>query len=243
MQADMSAADPEAGSDGLATEPSAAGEQTAWLIVKFKVAGQIRFLSHSEMLRVFQRAIARAGVPVVYTRGFNPRPRFSLPLPRSVGVASDDELLAVNVRMRGFTQGVELEQLRENLAKQLPQGCAVLSVDLGPKNTCFQTCVVTYLVRPVPESAGGRLCEKMRAAIDSEHIVVERRVGAEGSKVKCVNVRAFIESIQTRDGTVTVACRSGPSGSIRVEEILDILGLDYQKIAAPVRRARVEWQI
>ncbi|MBN2271219.1 MAG: DUF2344 domain-containing protein, partial [Sedimentisphaerales bacterium] len=64
------------------------------MLLKFRIWGNLRFLSHAETMKVFQRACARAGLDVAHTEGFNPRPRLSLPLPRSVGVESDEELLA-----------------------------------------------------------------------------------------------------------------------------------------------------
>jgi hypothetical protein len=77
-----------------------AGEPTraaSTLAVRFRIGGALRFLSHAETSRVFQRACARAGIPVKYSAGFNPHPKLSLPLPRSVGVESDDELLVVRL--------------------------------------------------------------------------------------------------------------------------------------------------
>ena len=67
------------------------------MLVKFRIWGNLRFLSHAETMSVFQRACVRAGIPVRHSEGFNPRPRMSLPLPRSVGVESDDELLVLVV--------------------------------------------------------------------------------------------------------------------------------------------------
>ena len=61
----------------------------------FSVTGDLRFISHRDTIRVFQRALARASLPVRYSEGFNPHPRLSLPLPRPVGVASEAEIIIV----------------------------------------------------------------------------------------------------------------------------------------------------
>ena len=74
-----------------------ASNETILLVMKFRIGRSLRFLSHAETLSLFQRACVRAGIDLCYSQGFNPRPKLSLPLPRPVGVESDDELLAVRV--------------------------------------------------------------------------------------------------------------------------------------------------
>ncbi|GAF87148.1 unnamed protein product, partial [marine sediment metagenome] len=54
----------------------------------YDVDGDLRFISHHDMLRLFARSLARAALPVRFSEGFNPHPRLSIPLPRPVGVAS-----------------------------------------------------------------------------------------------------------------------------------------------------------
>ena len=51
------------------------------------------WMSHLDLMRVFQRAFQRAGLPLKHTQGFNPRPSVSIALPMSVGVESVCELL------------------------------------------------------------------------------------------------------------------------------------------------------
>ncbi len=78
------------------------------ILVQFSVRGDVRFVSHHDLMRVLGRAARRAGLPVAMSEGFNPRPRISLLLARGVGVASDAELdnaRAIEVhRACGFTE-------------------------------------------------------------------------------------------------------------------------------------------
>ncbi|MBW7991664.1 MAG: DUF2344 domain-containing protein, partial [Planctomycetes bacterium] len=64
----------------------AVSNETIMLVIKFRIGGPLRFISHAQTLSVFQRACVRAGIEIRYSQGFNPRPRLSLPLPRPVGV-------------------------------------------------------------------------------------------------------------------------------------------------------------
>ena len=92
-------------------------------------------------------------------------------------------------------------------------------------------------VKCVDESIKGRIEELLA----SDKIVVERRSG-EDSKVKMVDVRPFLESISAESGEVVVDCKVSPAGTIRVDEILDLLQLTVGDLAGPVRRTSVQWQ-
>ena len=59
----------------------------------FEKTGKAIWISHLDLMRLFQRAFKRAGLPLKHTQGFNPRPSVSIALPLSVGVESRCELL------------------------------------------------------------------------------------------------------------------------------------------------------
>ena len=59
----------------------------------FEKTGNAAYISHLDLMRVFQRSFKRAGLPLTHTQGFNPRPSVSIALPLSVGVESNCELL------------------------------------------------------------------------------------------------------------------------------------------------------
>ena len=61
--------------------------------LRFEKVGTAVWMSHLDLMRVFQRAFKRAGLPLKHTQGFNPRPSVSIALPMSVGVESVCELL------------------------------------------------------------------------------------------------------------------------------------------------------
>jgi radical SAM-linked protein len=59
----------------------------------FEKTGNAVWISHLDLMRLFQRAFKRAGLPLTHTQGYNPRPSVSIALPLSVGVESKCELL------------------------------------------------------------------------------------------------------------------------------------------------------
>jgi hypothetical protein len=228
-------------------------------LLKFRVWGNFRFLSHAETMKVFHRACVRGGVEVSHTEGFNPRPRMSLPLPRSVGVESDDELLAFVVACeapwappQGVPYGTcggdesavaELAlQIQARLADQLPRGCEMISVAAVRGGKTPFPCSASYRLAVTPEYIGDELKNKIKNLLAADSLILHRLTGKKASHPKDVDVRGFVKSIELDDGCVSVECEITSTGSIRMEEILDILGLDIEKLAAPIKRQAVSWQ-
>lgn len=90
----------------------------------FEKKGQSIWISHLDLMRLFQRAFKRAGLPLTHTQGFNPRPSVSIALPLSVGVESQCELLDFELEACDAT----LDEIQEKLNEGLVEGVRVLKV-------------------------------------------------------------------------------------------------------------------
>jgi len=207
--------------------------------VRFGIKGRLRFLSHAEMLKLFQRASARAGIKVRYSRGFNPRPGISLPLPKSTGVESDDDLLCIKVETS--PQLSDIEQLKTGLSDQLPDGCQLLRVEMAKAKTSFQPCEAAYVFPVKPQCLDLALKSRIRRLLENKTLNIERRTDAKGN-VRTVDVRPFLKSIEFDDKNILVKCKISSAGSIRIEEILKLLELSIQNLTAPIRRESVQYQ-
>jgi len=230
---------------------SATTDATA--VVRFGIGGLLRFLSHAETLRLFERACARAGVPVKYTQGFNPHPKLSLPLPRPVGVASDDELLVLRLyKAEGFPLegGQEAARLRwqdrarDRLAAALPADIVVSSVTLEDSKASFGPESVQYVLAlrqiGASETALG-LKAKAADLLASERLVLDRKSPKRGGS-RCVDVRPFLKSIRFEEARAVVECGVSNAGSIRVGEIMGLLNVEATDLAAPIRRRNTIWK-
>jgi radical SAM-linked protein len=93
------------------------------LRVHFAKRGRLRFTSHRDFQRVFERAIRRAGVPVAYSAGFSPHPKISYVGAASTGAASEAEYLEISV-----TQTCDPVAVREALDEALPTGFDIVEV-------------------------------------------------------------------------------------------------------------------
>lgn len=230
-----------AGGAGL-TDPMAAGHATA--AVRFRIGGPLRFLSHAETLRVFQRACSRAGVPVRYTRGFNPHAKLSLPLPRPVGVESEDELLVVRLfKDPGMEDAAPL--FRQAMDNELPNGFEVHGVELMASAVSFHPRSASYVFALAAEGAfmaGGRLCERIEAVLASHTQMMERKVPGR-RKTRCVDIRPFVQSVKFERDNLTIVCNITAAGAARVEELMQLFELRMDDLAGPIRRTHVQWDL
>jgi radical SAM-linked protein len=67
------------------------------LRLKFGRGEDLKFLSHLDLMRLWERALRRAGLPLAYSEGFTPHPQIALAAPLLVGVTSDAELMDVSL--------------------------------------------------------------------------------------------------------------------------------------------------
>ena len=90
--------------------------------ILFEKKGSAVWISHLDIMRLFQRAFKRAGLPLTHTQGFNPRPSVSIALPLSVGVESSCELLDFTLD----TDDIDVAKLPQMLNEKLIPGVKVL---------------------------------------------------------------------------------------------------------------------
>jgi radical SAM-linked protein len=219
--------------------PITASNETIVVLIKFRIGDNLRFLSHAETARLFQRACARAGIGVRHSRGFNPRPRISLPLPRSVGVETEDDLLCIKLDTSQHPPDARL--LRTKLADQLPDGCDILDVRFAAPKTSSQPSQAAYVFELRPQCVDRSLSERLDRLLAARNLNIQRRTDAK-NKIREIDVRPFLKSIELDNNNIRVECKISPTGSIRVAEILELLQIEPENLATPVRRMDVKWQ-
>ncbi len=224
-------------------------DDTNLLAVKFRIRGNLIYLSHAQMLRLFQRACVRAGINLQYSQGMNPHPKMSLPLPKPVAVESDDELLTFRVHAGsdGIAGLAFCDTIKDELSGQLPAGCELISVNVAEPGASFVPTLATYII-PLRQNY---LDERLRLAIEhllaNESIVVRREHRSTGSKNstgdKIVDVRPFFRSLELNGTDIIAVCEITQSGAINPREIMELLGIAPHTLAAPVKRTNVHWSI
>ena len=137
----------------------------------FQKTGDAVWMSHLDLMRLFQRAFKRAGLPLTHTQGYNPRPSVSIALPLSVGVQSNCELLDFDL------EGCDAscEEICQKLNAALVDGVQVIQVyNDGRKirDLALLSCTVTLEYDSgMPADGQGRL----EALFASPELLVEKR--------------------------------------------------------------------
>ena len=168
--------------------------------VRFTKLGKIRFLSHRDLARVWERGLRRTGVRVAYSEGFSPRPRLSFGLALSTGYESLGEYLDIDLHPEA---GIDPTCLPEIVTPGLPQGMtAQIAVPLEPGTESLQAAVTSSswrleVVGPEPAAVADAVARALAA--DELPITVERK----GSET-ILDARPAILALAVRaDGTPT----------------------------------------
>lgn len=93
------------------------------LRIRFSRGQEVKFISHLDIMRLWQRALTRAEIPLAYSAGFNPHPKISLALPLAVGVTSEAELMDILL-----TRPTSPHFFTASVSQQLPPGVKILQV-------------------------------------------------------------------------------------------------------------------
>jgi radical SAM-linked protein len=199
------------------------------LRVRFSKTGKVRFTSHRDVARIWERALRRVGLPVAYSEGFSPRPRLSFGLALSTGHESHGEYLDVNLRedAPGGDVACELFALRVNPA--LPAGLEVQAVEpLPPGADSLQQAVTSCTWHFELSGLAGEDEGELGAAIDrtlasGEIVVTRERKGQEVTE----DIRPCILALQvlppgTGCGVVEAELATQPR-SLRPAELVNAL--------------------
>ena len=137
----------------------------------FEKTGDAVYISHLDLMRLFQRAFKRAGLPLTHTQGFNPRPSVSIALPLSLGVESSCELLDFDLE----GESPAGEEIAARLNNALIDGVRVLSVykeGRKIKHLALLDCIVTMEYDAlIPDGT----VEQISALFSREEVTVEKK--------------------------------------------------------------------
>ncbi len=198
--------------------------------ILFEKTGKAIWISHLDLMRVFQRAFRRADMPLHHSQGFNPHPYVSLVMPLSVGTASHWEVMDYEL-----DNPLEPQEVAERLQAQLPEGLTILqSYDKGIKikeMTYLQAEIsMEYDKGVTPELMAG-----LTAFYSQEDIQTEKRTKKGPVMTNIKPMVAKWELSQADDNTVNLAvtvCAQNPSlnPQLLMNALPEDLAPDFGKI-------------
>lgn len=202
--------------------------------IRFTKEGTLRFIGHNDLLRIWDRLIRRAELPVRFSEGFNPRPRLSSPLSLAVGLVGAREVVDLEL-----AEPLGDDEIARRLARETVAGLAIVSVAAVEVGARSAAVAVEYRC-PLPDPFDRA---PVAAAIERLHqvseLVIARRLP--GKPERKVDIRPWIEEIRLADAAVWFRCKVEAGGTARPEEVLDSIGLDWlPRAGAVITREWVE---
>ncbi len=193
--------------------------------VVFAKGDQVRYISHLDLLRVWERVLRRARVPMAWSQGFNPRPRLFFAAALPVGVTGSAEMLDLML-----ASPVELPVLQHLIGDQLPPGlhlCALEDVPLTLPSLPSRVVAAVYEVI-FAESAS---VDDLQCRVDSllaAPSLPRSRQRPDG--VRSYDLRPLVQSLwisKTDAGRTVLHMRlqMDQQGTGRPDEVLAELGL------------------
>ena len=185
----------------------------------------LRYASHLDMMRLWERALRRASLPVAHSQGFNPRPRIVMAAPLPTGVTSRAELLDVFLTER-LDSGDALRRLNDTL----PPGAQVTrawEVPLkGPALMALRG-VAEFQARVRWDGAAHALEGRLREWMAQDSVIRERQ---KKGRTGAYDLRPLVERLWVvgrGEGGFVVGMRlkAEPDGTGRPDEALKSLGL------------------
>jgi radical SAM-linked protein len=191
------------------------------LRITFSKDSWLVYSSHLDLMRVWERALRRAGVPLAYSAGYNPHPRLQLARALPLGHVGEEELIDV-----WLEEPMPLENFTQSLLPLLPDGLRMKQVhQVDPGAPAMQTQVVSTKYRVIVDwGEPGEVVEaRIGRALAQEELLHERRG-------KRYNVRPLIEALwldAVTEGTAVLSMRlsARPRATGRPEAVMDVLGM------------------
>ena len=167
-------------------------------MIRFGKQPRLRFISHLDLQRFFQRALNRTGLPVAYTQGFNPHAIMSFGSALALGWTSEYEILDVKLSVPMGRKRTE-EAMRQALPEDLPV-LEVRMVDDRHPAPMAMVRASDYEIALLGESAGAVL-DAVDAFLASEQVMAVRKTK---SGEKEIDIRPLAISLE-RAGDVLLA--------------------------------------
>lgn len=202
-----------------------------WMI-RLSIEGDLRFLSHHDCLRAIERVAARASLPLAYSQGFNPHPVMSLALPRSVGVAAQDDLLVL-----ALDEPMAAAEVLAGLNRCAPRGmtftAASITAGKAPRP------VRAFYRLPVAPQSAAALASRLAELAAQDRWPIER---VTDKARKAIDLRPLVQDLGLAGGELEIVlCRQGDLWA-RPGEVLTLLGMDERVDLARLVRRGAEYE-
>ncbi|MBZ0304145.1 MAG: TIGR03936 family radical SAM-associated protein [Anaerolineae bacterium] len=198
------------------------------LLITFGKSGTLKYTSNLDLAKIWERVLRRADLPLLYSQGFNTRPRIQLASALPLGITSSCELIDVALR-----EGITLDGVRERLLAVSPSGLDIYTIEtLDVQHPTLQNLVESAEYRIHFEDAPdlALLRERIDQLLARKSIIKEtERKG----RRHVTDLRPLIYGLEIdAGGDLIVQVAVGDHGNVRPDDVLTELALDHLHYSA-----------
>lgn len=205
----------------------------AFIRVQFFKKGVAKYISHLDMMRTIQRSVRRAGLPIEYSKGFNPHSKIAYGPALALGVSSDGEFLDMELK-----DTVAEGEFIKRLNACLPAGLGVTAAKYVPDEAKSLTAIINAaeysITGPLKEPVQG-VQQKIEDFFKSDSIFIERvSKRGRGRRLDIIPLISEIVAIKAEGQRVSIELiiDTGSSSNLRPTELVDALkyhaGLSFE---------------
>jgi radical SAM-linked protein len=206
------------------------------LRLRFAKQGDLRMVSHHDVMRCLERMVRRARIPLAMSQGFTPRPKIIFALPLGLGIEGLNEVVDFEL-----SEPADPAELARRLAEVAPAGLEWLGALALPAGSPAPRPVAVEYCVAIPIHRHDQTRSALVALLTSTTWPVTRR-RPDRQREQTIDLRPFLLDAElTPEGTFRARLRVTPDGSVRPEELLESLGLrDLLDQGAVLARTHVE---
>jgi radical SAM-linked protein len=202
--------------------------------LRFAKRGDLRLVSHHDLMRCLERMVRRARLPMAHSQGFNPRPKIVFTLALGLGIEGRREVVELDL-----AEPMDAAEVHRRLSAASPPGFDWLEAEAVTSNRSSQAGAVAYALA-VPEGRHDAARAALSAFLQSTSWPYTRRRSDRDDVT--FDLRPFlIEADLDPQGVLRFRLKITPAGSARSEEVIDALGLgDLLATGSVLVRTEVE---
>lgn len=214
-------------------------------VIQFSKEGDLRYISHLDLLRLFKRSFKRAGIKLVHSQGFNPHPKMSFAQPLSLGYSSTSEYIEFDT-IETFSE----ELILEKISAFMPEEISVYSCrELQPtgKSLAALTVAAAYeICIPTNNMTSEELQKLTLSYLAKDEILVKKHQKKSNKDVE-VNIKPMIHSFEDTvyDNNIMITAKlaAGSTENLSPEMVLssfcEFAALEYDRAEVMIQRKEI----
>jgi len=201
------------------------------LRIRFCKQGDLRWISHRDLVRAFERLFRRCGLELALSEGFHPHAQLLFPSALALGIEGTDEVMEV-----ALAQPVDPAAVRDQLRHQAPAGLEIRDICLLPAQRPKPRVARTTYQLPIPPAPAAGLQQAIAQRLAQESWLI-----SQPDRPAPVDARAFLEELTLAEGVLRIRLRVPPQGGVRPRDLLQDLGIAHlEQEGCCLRRTEVE---